>query len=165
MAEKARRRRRYQLFDRDVNEPAAVARVKGEPLEPPTTCRYCQGQVELVNNAQFYGGKPFGWPLAYCCSGCGARVGTHDGTDIPLGTLANPATMKARRQAHAAFDALHNGRTAWDRTQGYRMLARLLGRREVHIAWLDEAECKRVVEFCEDGAIMPGVMQRGGARL
>ena len=152
MASKQPRRRTYRLFDRDVNVPAAVARVP-HPMTPPTTCRYCKGSVELVNNARFYGGNEFGWPLAYCCSGCGARVGCHPGTDIPLGTLADMRTMKARRDAHAAFDPLWRGKTPWHRQEAYRALARVMGLRSAHISHFDEKECVRVVELCRAGAL------------
>src|SRR5574337_856173 len=89
MAGERRRLRPYVLFGRTVNAPEAVARVKSGPLNAPGICRYCKGEVKLVNNAEFYKGREYGWPLAYYCSSCGARVGCHPGTDIPLGSLAD----------------------------------------------------------------------------
>ena len=150
----SRRRKKYSLFGKTVNAPEAVARVKGDPLAPPETCHLCASRVELVDNAQFYGGTSFGWPLAYCCSGCGARVGCHPGTDIPLGTLADAATVKARREAHAAFNALWEGKTPWHRSQAYRALSKAMGVREAHIGWFDQRQCARVVELCRIGALI-----------
>ena len=121
-----KRRRQYELFGRTVNAAQAIARVKGDLLPVPTSCRFCTGEVKLVNNAQFYGGREYGWPLAYCCACCGARVGTHPGTDIPLGTLADDHTMKARIAAHDAFDPLWKGKTPLHRAMAYKALAKAM---------------------------------------
>lgn len=152
MGAKRRRPRRYELFGRTVNTPEAIARVK-DGLAAPESCRFCGGDVALVNNSSFYNGREYGWPLAYCCGKCGARVGCHPGTDIPLGTLADTDTMKARRAAHAEFDRLWAGKTAWHRKQAYQALSRALGVRSAHISWLDAAQCKRVVSLCRNGAL------------
>src|SRR5574338_742435 len=152
MAGERRRLRPYVLFGRTVNAPEAVARVKSGPLNAPGICRYCKGEVKLVNNAEFYKGREYGWPLAYYCSSCGARVGCHPGTDIPLGSLADAPTMKARREAHEAFDRLWQGKAPWHRAQAYKALARAMHRRHAHISWMDEKECKRVVSLCQSGA-------------
>ncbi len=153
MAGKRRRFKPYELFDRTVNLPEAVARVKGDLPEAPHTCRYCKGDVKLVNNAEFYRGREFGWPLAYSCSSCGARVGCHPGTDIPLGSLADADTMRARREAHDAFDRLWRGKGPQHRALAYRALARAMGVQFAHISWMDVPECKRVVSLCQSGAL------------
>ena len=88
----------YGLFGRRVNAPEALARVR-DRVTPPAECPKCRSTVDLVNHAEIYG-KEYGWPLLYLCCGCGARVGTHPGTDIPLGTLADERTIKARRETH-----------------------------------------------------------------
>ena len=153
MAERKHRIRKYQMFGRTVNLPEAVQRVKGVYLEPPTECRFCKGAVKLINNVEIYG-REYGWPLAYRCDCCNARVGTHPGTDIPLGTLADDATQKARSAAHAAFDRLWRGKTPWHRSQAYRALARAMGVRTAHISWFDAADCQRIVRMCNDGALI-----------
>ena len=152
MGTKQHRRRPYTLFGRQVNSKVALARVK-HPLSAPTECRYCAGKVSLVNNAVFYGGTEYGWPLAYCCASCGARVGCHPETDVPLGTLADGPTMKARRAAHDAFDPLWRGKTPWHRKEAYRALARVMGLQTAHISHFDEHECDRVVKLCRAGAL------------
>ncbi len=146
------KRPRYSMFGRDVNAPEALARVH-DSLPPPEICRYCAGTVDLVNNSVFYGGKEYGWPLAYRCSCCGARVGCHPDTDLPLGTLANEETMKARRDAHAAFDVLWKGRTD-ARSHAYKALAKAMGMKKAHISWLDAEECRRIVELCRTGTVL-----------
>lgn len=144
--------RPYELFGRRVNEPGAVARVTS-PLPAPTECPYCGGSVILATNAKFYGGREFGWPLTYACGKCNARVGCHPGTDIALGTLADKATMEARKAAHRAFDPLWKGRAPSARRKAYAALAKALGKREAHISWMDQQECTMVVRLVIEGRI------------
>ncbi len=148
-----KRRRQYELFGRTVNAPDAVARVKNDVLPAPTVCRFCSGEVKLVNNAEFYGGREYGWPLAYRCACCGARVGTHPGTDFPLGTLADEQTMKARMAAHEAFDSLWKGKGPLRRAMAYKALAKAMCMRFAHISWMDATECHRVVVLCRTGSL------------
>lgn len=153
MANRKRRIRQYDLQGRRVNAPEAVRRVGEDRLDPPEVCPFCKGQVNLISNAEIYG-QEYGWPLTYCCEECGARVGTHHGTDIPLGTLADEATQKARKEAHAAFDLLWRGKTPWHRAQAYRALSRAMGVRSAHISWFDANQCRRVVDLCRSGALI-----------
>ena len=134
-----------------LNAPEVLAKIN-DPLPAPTTCRFCGGAVALVNKAIFYGGREYGWPLAYACSCCGARVGCHPGTNIPLGTLADKATMRARNAAHAAFDPLWKGQGKGMRSNAYRALSKALGK-PAHISWMDVDDCCRVVELVASGKI------------
>lgn len=142
----------YSIDGRIINAPSVVARIT-DPLPPPTICRFCGGGVSLVNNAQFYGGREYGWPLAYACCQCGARVGCHPGTDIPLGTLADKATMRARRAAHDAFDPLWRDQGKGMRKKAYEALSKAMGRPNAHISWMDTAECCMVIELVQSGAL------------
>lgn len=145
--------RQYEVLGRKVNAPEVVKRIGKERLETPTTCRFCKGSVKLISNAEIYG-REYGWPLTYRCECCGARVGTHPGTDIPLGTLADETTQRARKAAHAAFDVLWKGKTAWHRSQAYKALAKELGIQSAHISWFDADLCNRVVRICQSGVLM-----------
>ena len=49
-------------------------------------CDYCGRRPEYVDSAVSYG-KSYGMTLL--CSPCNAYVGVHDGTNKPLGRLAN----------------------------------------------------------------------------
>ena len=49
-------------------------------------CDYCQASAELVDSKVIYG-RSYG--LMWLCRPCGAWVGTHEGTEKPLGRLAN----------------------------------------------------------------------------
>jgi len=132
-----------------INLPHVVNRVT-DPLPPPTECPFCAGEVRLVNNARFYGGREFGWPLAYACR-CGARVGCHPGTTIPLGTLADKATKDARRCAHEAFDPLWKGKGPGMRRRAYQALQTALGTENAHISWMGVEECTKVVKVSQQG--------------
>lgn len=85
----------------------ALARVK-HPLPIPTICPHCKSEVQLVDNQTIYG-RPFGdWPYAYRCVNdvCNSYVGLHPFTNLPLGSLANETTRKARTLAKSYFNPL-----------------------------------------------------------
>jgi len=145
--------RQYVRDGQIINHPSALARVRDQ-LPTPTNCRFCCGTIQLVNNSQFYGGREYGWPFAYACCNCGARVGCHPGTDVPLGTLADQATMNARRAAHAAFDPLWKNKGKGMRTKAYRALSKAMGREKAHISWMDVDECRQVVAAIAAGEIV-----------
>lgn len=150
-----------------VNAPEALARVK-DFLKPPEICPCCGGAVELVSNEVFYK-RVLGWPLTYRCMDCDARVGCHPGTDLPLGTLADEVTRRARRAAHAAFDPLWQRKGKKARSRAYQALANALGLPQAHISWMDAQECAKVVQICEAGlgaefACSPSPEIRGNAR-
>lgn len=120
----------------------AIERVKN-PLPAPEVCPHCGGKVEVVGNAEIYGGKPMGeWPWAYLCRDCGAYVGMHPYTPIPLGTLATEALRRARVQAKQPFETWRTTRNI-DRTQAYATLAGKMGIpvEECHFGWFDQARC------------------------
>lgn len=122
------------------------------PLPVPTTCRYCQSDVCIINNSEIYG-RSFGdWPWAYRCSKkeCGAYVGMHPKTNIPLGTLADQRTRDARKEAKDWFNPIWQD-GLMTRTQAYHWLAEQLGITKVeecHIGWFDEDMCERVKVAC-----------------
>jgi hypothetical protein len=128
----------------------ATARVS-DPLPAPKICPFCGGEVVIVRNGTFYGGRDYGeWPWAYVCSGCEARVGMHPFTNIPLGTLADIATREARKAAHVSFDGSWRGRCG--RREAYEWLA---GKLEIpvercHIGMMDTETCQRVVTICRE---------------
>lgn len=128
---------------------SATARVTN-PIPQPTNCRHCNGKVELVNNSRIYG-KSYGeWPYCFLCVGCGAYVGLHPFTAIPLGTLATAAIRDARKRAKTAFNPLWQARHM-TRSDAYVWLAAKLGIanvNECHIGWFDVPQCDQVIEAC-----------------
>lgn len=130
----------------------ATARVTN-PLPAPEKCQHCTCPVGLVKNGVIYGGREYGeWPWAYLCTGCGAYVGLHPFTAIPLGTLATEPMRNARQRAKAAFNPLWQ-QNGMDRREAYRRLAGAMGIADVgncHIAWFDEAQCNVVIVAVEE---------------
>lgn len=119
-----------------------------ETIQPPT-CPYCGASAVLRQNP---------WGYVWCCDPCDARVGCHQETMTPKGTLANAATRAARIAAHEAFDQLWrmkldrhpHMRRSHARQRAYEWLARTLNIDVdlCHIAMMNAAECMRVVEVC-----------------
>lgn len=128
----------------------ALKRVKN-PLPAPDFCRYCAGQVELVNNSAIYGREFGDWPYAYRCEDCKSYVGLHPNTDIPLGTLATAQLRKDRNLSKDMFHKLKDQR-GFSRSQAYQWLAGKMGI-EVgvcHFGWFDQDECALAMGHCVD---------------
>ena len=127
---------------------SATARVTN-PLPIPTACRYCAGPVKCVNNATVYG-RPFGdWPYMYLCSDCGAYVGLHPFTALPLGTLADADLRHARKINKGAFERIWQD-GYMSRTEAYAWLAQQLGitQAECHFGLFEADRCRKAFEVC-----------------
>lgn len=117
------------------------------------TCPTCAMPAELVTGAEVYPHRPdLSAKKVWRCAPCDARVGCHDGTDVPLGTLAGPELRSARWRAHDAFDRLwkrERGGTM-TRAEAYAWLARELSVEveACHVGQFDVARCERVVAVC-----------------
>lgn len=138
----------------------ALARVKN-PLPVPTTCRYCAGQVELVNNSQIYGREYGDWPFAYRCEDCKSYVGLHPDTDIPLGTLATAQLRKDRNTSKDMFHKL-KAKRGFTRSLAYEWLANKMGIRvgECHFGWFDQEQCALALRVCSEGLAADGAMAK-----
>ena len=124
----------------------AIARVRN-PLPVPDTCHLCGECCGIVNNSEIYGREYGEWPWAVLCAGCGAYVGLHPFTGIPLGTLANAEMRDARKRAKALFNPLWQS-GEMTRTEAYHWLAHAMGIPDVeecHIGWFNVEECNKVV--------------------
>lgn len=143
--------------------PKALARVT-DALPIPTTCRYCQSDVRLVQNSAIYG-RAFGdWPYAYQCSGCDAHIGLHPSTDLPLGTLANPQLRDARIASKAAFSRLRENR-GFSRSRAYEWLAGEMNISSVvcHFGWFEIKDCELAKSICDREIMAKSPMGRGFA--
>lgn len=121
----------------------AIKRVKN-PLPAPEVCHYCSGQVEIAPHDQVYGNSYGNWPWVYLCKNCFAYVGMHPFTDIPLGTLADQATRRARKNCKAPFERLFkSGR--FTRIEAYKALSEKLNIpfNECHFGWFDVDMCEK----------------------
>lgn len=125
------------------------------PIEP--RCIECGRLAVLTAGRKVYPLKAKLWDRLFFVCTCGARVGVHKGTTIPLGYPCGPDTARARDLAHRAFDP--RWRSEIDRTgcrrsaargAAYRWLAGRLGiaPADCHISWFDQATCERVIEIC-----------------
>lgn len=130
--------------------------VLSRPATPPL-CDYCRRPALRVTGAAMYRNRPdLADKVIWLCRPCDAWVGSHPGTDIPLGRLANAELRRAKMAAHAAFDPLWQARVAAGeskkkaRNGAYEWLAGALGipRETCHIGMMDAALCRRVVEVC-----------------
>lgn len=121
----------------------ALKRV-ADPVAIPTECRYCANGVDLVENSAIYNGRCYGdWPYAYLCGCCGAYVGLHPDTDLPLGTLADKRTRDARNATKKTFEAIfRDGHMT--RKQAYAWLADQMGisTADCHFGLFEPAQCK-----------------------
>jgi hypothetical protein len=124
----------------------------------PPRCDYCGAATERVGGDVIYPHRPdLAAKVIYRCVPCGAWVGCHHGTDVPLGRLADSELRLAKQAAHAAFDPLWEAKRRREdiskskaRNAGYEWLAEQLGikRRDCHLGMMDVAQCRRVVEIC-----------------
>lgn len=107
-------------------------------------CNYCGKEAELVTGAEVYPHLPnLAAKKFYRCVPCDARVGTHPGTDRPLGNLANADLRRIRSQVHRAFDPIWKDRRM-SRSKAYARLARAMGIPvdECHVGMFDVERCE-----------------------
>lgn len=109
--------------------------------------------------------------IFYACKPCGAYVGTHKGTGVPLGIPANEELRKARQFVHSVFDPIWKNaykdeayrdsdkdekavRTIQHaaRSRCYRYLASRMGIpfEECHIAMFDIGKCRTAYRIAKD---------------
>lgn len=127
---------------------------------PPKVCPYCGAAVVLSGNSIIYG-KPYGNGKVYICTrfsdGCKSYVSVHDGTEIPMGRMADPELRQLRKECHKLFDALwrqggSRKQQSNTRRAMYRALARRLDipRKECHIGFFDNAMARRALEILQE---------------
>lgn len=113
-------------------------------------CDYCGKPAVLVDSAIVYEGRSYG--MIWYCKGCQAWVGCHQGTNKPLGRLANAELRVQKRLAHAAFDPIWRGKTSFTRRAAYAWLAEEMGLpiERTHIGMFDVDQCKQVIKICKE---------------
>jgi hypothetical protein len=121
----------------------------------PPTCPYCSNQSVQVGGLKLYPHrKDLEEKTFYLCEPCDAFVGTHKGTNKPLGTLANKPLREVRKLAHATFDPLWKD-GQYGRGEAYRRLAKAmeLSRENCHIAMFNIEQCKQVIQLVNSNEI------------
>lgn len=129
----------------------ATARVRNV-LPIPVACNLCSGPVEVITHIELYGQLYGEWPFAYRCQDCGAYVGMHPFTNIPLGTLADAEIREARKKCKPAFDKLWKHRHDFDRLSAYEWLAHEMGMptEQCHFGWFTAEQCYKAKAICEN---------------
>jgi len=121
-------------------------------------CSECGSMGEQVDSAVIYPHRPdlHGKPMFRCS--CGAYVGCHPGTDVPLGYPAGAATRQLRSKVHALFDPLWEAKMKRDKVRkgaareaGYSWLADQLGirRDDCHVSHFGADLCRRAIAVLE----------------
>lgn len=117
-------------------------------------CDYCRTPAEFIDSAIIYG-KSYG--MIYYCPNCGAYVGCHKGTDIPLGRLANKELRDWKMKAHDAFDPIWKSHKM-RRKLAYKWLSEQMGIpwEKTHIGMFDVEQCKQVIQICNAALRLKG---------
>lgn len=120
-----------------------------DALPVPEICNCCSGKVEVKTHIDVYGKNYGNYPWVYLCCMCGAYVGMHPNTNIPLGTLADAKTRKARTSCKPVFERIWKS-GYMPRTEAYRWLANELGisRAECHFGLFTESMCNLARDAC-----------------
>ena len=117
-----------------------------------TQCPYCGGKVTFRSADGIYTENKFNTML-YVCSNyprCDSYVRAIPGTDIPVGSMANPKLRRLRLDAHRALSDIVKTGIMTDK-ESYEWLQRLLqlSKDDAHIGCLNEFTCKQVIAECE----------------
>lgn len=109
-------------------------------------CGYCGKTSVMVSSLEFYG-RDYGTNV-YKCGECNAYVGTHKGTTIPLGTLANAELRELRRCCHSLIDPYWKS-GKYKRTTIYKRMSKALNIpiQETHIGMFDKETCLKLIGF------------------
>lgn len=122
------------------------------------TCPGCTSVSKLIGASDAAYPYHSDYGAIWICVPCQMWVGTHKGTERPLGTLATLETRPARHAAHLAFDPLWQRKMVRDRcsqqvarSAAYRWLAAQLDIpvEHMHISQFDAAMCRRVIAIVQ----------------
>lgn len=116
-------------------------------------CPYCGSSVVFRSADGIYRDNSNGTML-YVCSHypeCDAYVRVHDGTKIPVGTMADRKLRTLRKTAHDYFDQLYQS-GLMGKQEAYQWLAHLIDAplSEAHIGYLGEYYCQLVIDECRN---------------
>lgn len=127
------------------------------PIVDPI-CVECSTMADEVDSAVIYPHRPdLHGRVMFRCP-CGAYVGAHPGTSVPLGYPCGPETRRLRTRVHALFDPLWEAKMRRDnlskrkaREAGYRWLAEQLGlsRDDTHVSHFNADRCRQAISILE----------------
>ena len=118
-------------------------------------CPYCGAEVVLKDATFVYPNhcrKEKRNSKMWVCSNfpkCNAYVGCHEGTEIPLGRVANERLRTLKKEAHRQFDPIWKS-GLMSRKDAYKWLADMLkiSFEECHIGLFDVKMCQKVIHLC-----------------
>ena len=133
----------------------------------PMRCPYCGGPVVYRSSKGIYrdGSRQ---TMLYVCANypaCDAYVRVHEGTRIPVGSLADWKLRKLRREAHRHFNRLYDD-GHMSRQDAYRWLADITGAppSEAHIGHMGEYYCQFVIDKSDELMERRGLLDTGRPR-
>lgn len=131
---------------------------------PQVICPYCGSVAKFSTSREVYRGQDFG--MMYICINyprCDAYVGVHDGTDKPLGRMADRELREWKKRVHAIFDPFWKSGQL-KRVHAYSRLARMMGMsiKECHVGMFDVENCKKAVSLIEKNGL-PDFREKGAA--
>ena len=117
------------------------------------TCPICHSKAFLRPATVVYGpAAPDPTAKLYVCAhypACDSYVAAHQKSLLPMGTLADAALRRKRKDTHRALDRLWQS-GLMSRKEAYRLLQLYLGlpEEEAHIAMFSQERCGQVVDYC-----------------
>lgn len=115
-------------------------------------CPYCGAKAIRRPASLVCKATAFGEEVCVCSRypACNAYVYAHRSSRLPLGTLADPALRRKRRQAHNALDRLWK-QGLMIRKEAYRWLQVQMGLPEsdAHIGRFSEFRYEQVISLCD----------------
>ena len=120
-------------------------------------CPYCGAKAVLRPSEVVHQNRARPGQRLYVCARfpqCNAYVGAHEGTLLPMGTLANRNLRNKRILAHRAFNRLWESGTM-KKWQAYKWMQAKFGLNhdQAHIAMFSELRCDQLIAECDKAAM------------
>ena len=125
------------LFDRKIDRIRA-----GLMIDISVRCDVCKINAEFVDSKIVYHGRSYG--MIWYCPCCRNYVGVHKGTNIPLSTITDKETKKARQNVHAALAKRFRSS---DEAYSWLRRAMNLSKGKAHIGMFTKAECEKALQL------------------
>lgn len=115
-------------------------------------CTICNRPAQKVHGDEVYPRRPDLHELIFwVCDPCDARVGTHKGSEAPLGVFANKVARAARQEAHKYFDLVWQDTSPiaiMSKSEAYNWLTQIFDSEHMQhfgIAYLNPDQCQHLM--------------------
>lgn len=124
-------------------------------------CAECGKLAQHAFGEKVWPGRPDLHDVPVWLCECGAYVGCHSGTDIPLGFPAKQELRDLRKRGHHSFDRIWNAKMRLQkltkgkaRSAAYKWMGEQLGidPADCHFGHFDKATCLRAIALCDPWA-------------